>query len=148
MTHRIYSFAGLDGCVVQRRAQQTGTLVGVYNSEQAGLEDDMSCAWMTVCEAHGVLVGHTSMRTAVSWAADPASWCEWCRARHNRYTVVDDHVNNTVDALVATFTLDEFLFRNDNLDEYEKQQVRDLKVDHFVRFGGGAAAEMTIRRVA
>lgn len=107
MTHRTYDFAGLAGCVVQRRSQQTGTLVGVYNSEQSGLEDDMSCAWMTVCEVHGVLVGHTSMRTAVSWAADPARWCEWCRARHNQYVVVDDEGS-------GPFTLIDFLSRNDN----------------------------------
>lgn len=140
MTHRTYDFAGMAGCVVQRRAQQTGTLVGVYNSEQAGLEDDMSCAWMTVCEVHGVLVGHTSMRNAISWAADPASWCEWCRARNNVYIVADDEAE--------TFTLTDFLSNNSNLDEADKQDVRDLKIDQTTRLGGGAAAEMLIRRVA
>lgn len=74
-----YSHNDLAGCVQQRRAQQTGTLVGVYHAAQAGLEDDPSLPWATVCEVHGNLVCHSTLALARWHAVDPQGWCEDCR---------------------------------------------------------------------
>ena len=50
-----YSFNGLAGCVQQRKARQTETLVGVYHGEQAGMGD----GWFTVCEEHSRVTRRT-----------------------------------------------------------------------------------------
>lgn len=88
MSERQYSFNGLAGCVSQRRSRLTCHLVGVYHAEQAGLDDDPSCKWFTVCEHHNMLVGHSTLTLAQSHAADPTGWCEPCRseveAKHAR----------------------------------------------------------------
>ena len=75
-----YGFNGLAGCVQQRRALSTGRLVGVYQAGQAKVDDDAgeSC-WSTVCEDHGSIVSHRSLKTARSWATAPEDWCEDCR---------------------------------------------------------------------
>lgn len=74
-----YSFGGLAGCVIQRKARKTKGLVSVYHSEQAGLESgEPSCIWSTVCEKHGNLVGHSALSDALSHAVDPTGWCEAC----------------------------------------------------------------------
>ena len=74
-----YSHNGLAGCVQQRIAQQTKSLVGVYHAEQAGMESDPSIPWATVCEKHGNLVCHPTLRLARYHAVDPKGWCEDCR---------------------------------------------------------------------
>lgn len=74
-----YGFNGLAGCVQQRRARQTGTLVGVYHAIQAGIDSDPAVPWFTVCEIHNNCVGHPSLRLAKDHAADPEGWCEDCR---------------------------------------------------------------------
>lgn len=76
-----YAANGLAGCVEQRRVRQTGTLVGVYHAEQAGL-DPTAGAWATSCEAHGSILAHASLNLARSHAADPCGWCEQCREEH------------------------------------------------------------------
>lgn len=76
-----YGFNGLEGCVVQRKSQVTKTLVGVYHAEQAGLDNDPDCVWYSVCEDHGTLVGHRSLRLAKDHAVDPTMWCEECYDR-------------------------------------------------------------------
>lgn len=136
---KFHEFNDLAGCVIQKVARKTGTLVGVYNSGQAGLEDDPSCAWMTVCEVHNTLVGHPNLKLALGHSVDPEIWCEWCRARANRYVL---------DESPEPFSLDDFLKNNENLPEDDKQDVRDLDVGETMNLGGGAAAEFTIKRVA
>lgn len=74
-----YAFNGLAGCVVQRVAQQTGTLVGVYHCEQSGYDTDPANPWCSVCEVHGDFVTHPSLRLALSWAPETKGWCEACR---------------------------------------------------------------------
>ena len=74
---RAYSHNGNAGCVQQRRARQTGTLVGVYHGLQSGLERD---GWITLCEEHHNLVAHPSLALARAHAADPLGWCEDCRS--------------------------------------------------------------------
>lgn len=73
-----YAFNGLAGCVTQFRSRQTGTLVGVYASEQAGMEDDPECTWASVCEEHNTLVSHRTLALALSFR-DPRDWCDCCR---------------------------------------------------------------------
>lgn len=52
------------GLRTQRKARSTGTTVGLYNSREAGLDDDPSCKWSTVCEDHGGIVGHETLQQA------------------------------------------------------------------------------------
>jgi hypothetical protein len=76
---REYTANGLAGCVMQRRNRNTGFLVGVYNNEQAGMDDDGGRApWSTVCEEHGHVISHATLALARSHAADPEGWCEQC----------------------------------------------------------------------
>jgi hypothetical protein len=71
--------AGNRGLVVTRRSRATGLLVSVYRGAEAGIEDDPALPYVTVCEAHGSAVCHSSKRLAVSWLAEPQTWCEQCQ---------------------------------------------------------------------
>jgi hypothetical protein len=73
---RQYCANGFAGCVSQRKSRVTGTLVGVYRNDQAGL--DTAEPWSTVCEDHGHVVSHDTLRLAIWHAADPSGWCESC----------------------------------------------------------------------
>lgn len=140
---KTYNFNGISGCVVQKKSRQTGTLVGVYNSEQSEVGDvgDSSTAWMTVCEEHNVLVGHSSLKLALYHSSDPEGWCESCRARGHQY-VLDE------DPLTEAFSFNDFIKNNESLPEDDKEGVRDLDIGESMKLGGGAAAEFTIKRVA
>lgn len=76
---KTYAYNGLEGCVVQRVARKTGTLVGVYHGLQSGIERDPETPWVTVCEAHGSCVCHGTLALAMSWLPDPTGWCDDCR---------------------------------------------------------------------
>ena len=76
---KFYAFNGLAGCVVQRKSRKTGTTVGIYQANQAGMESDPESPWATVCEVHHTLVCHTSLKLAFHHAPDPTGWCEDCR---------------------------------------------------------------------
>lgn len=136
---KFYEFNDLAGCVVQKKTHVTGTLVGVYNSDQSGMESDSSCTWMTVCEVHSTLVGHSSLKRALSHSSHPEGWCSFCRARDQRYVL---------DGNPKSFSLDDFLKNNENLHEGDKEYICDLKVGEAMQLGGGAAAEFNIKRVA
>lgn len=72
-----YAFHSLAGCVVQRRSRRTGTLVGLYAAEQAGL-DPAGGSWATVCEDHGAIANHATLNLARTHL--PAvEWCEACQ---------------------------------------------------------------------
>lgn len=72
-----YQAAGL---VQLRVAQDTGTLVGLYQAQDAGMEDDTEAgAWMTVCEDHGSCVLHPTVALGKAHAAAPQGWCGTCR---------------------------------------------------------------------
>jgi hypothetical protein len=77
-----YSFNNLAGCVTQTRSHRTGTLVGLYHSVQAGIEDDPETPWTTVCEKHGSCVCHATMGYARQSLPDPTHWCDDCRELH------------------------------------------------------------------
>jgi hypothetical protein len=72
-----YSFNGLAGCVVQRRSQRTGTLVGLYAAEQADLDPDAG-PWATVCERHNAITNHTTLSLARAHLPI-VEWCEACQ---------------------------------------------------------------------
>jgi hypothetical protein len=78
---RRYSFNGLAGCVIQRRSRHTGTLVGLYASEDAGMEVDPELPWSTVCEEHHAIVSHPTLAAARASLPRPDGWCDDCRER-------------------------------------------------------------------
>jgi hypothetical protein len=78
-TAKGYGFNGLAGCVTQRKNRKTGNLIGVYHGEQSGIESDPESPWVTLCEEHGNLVCHRSLRLAMDHAAAPEMWCEDCQ---------------------------------------------------------------------
>jgi hypothetical protein len=74
-----YNYNGLCGCVQQRTCQASGTLISVFNNDQAELTDeDPEYPWVTVCEDHGSLCVHPTLALAKSHAAWP-EWCEECQ---------------------------------------------------------------------
>lgn len=80
---RLYDFNGLAGCVVQRVARNTGTRVGLYYAEQAGL-DPQPGSWTTACEEHSTMIYHSTLALARRHLPDPAGWCEDCRKLENQ----------------------------------------------------------------
>lgn len=66
------------GCVLLRRTRR-GILVGLYRSDDAGMESDPATPWSTVCEAHGAIVCHASRRDAAASLPHPDGWCDDCR---------------------------------------------------------------------
>lgn len=89
-----YAAHGLAGCVQRRRARSTGHLVGVYQSEQSGIEIDPATPWSTVCEEHASVVCHSTLAGARAWAAEPQMWCEQCQEEMDAYAAT--HVRNGV----------------------------------------------------
>lgn len=77
---RYYAFNGLAGCVTQRKCRETGTLVGLYHSDQSGMESDPELPWTTVCEKHNTLVSHTTLALAKMTLSHPTAFCDECRA--------------------------------------------------------------------
>lgn len=75
----IYCFNNLAGCVAQWRSRETGTLVGLYHSLQAGMDSDPECRWSVVCEEHCTLVGHATLADARR-TRSPLAFCDDCRA--------------------------------------------------------------------
>lgn len=69
------NYAGLRS---YRIAEQTGRPVAVYDGIEAGL-DTSSGKWQTICEEHGTIISHRTLKLALSHAADPLSWCEECQ---------------------------------------------------------------------
>lgn len=66
------------GCVLLRRARGA-TLVGLYRSDDAGMESDPTYPWSTVCEEHGSIVCHETRAQAVAALPHPDDWCDDCR---------------------------------------------------------------------
>lgn len=76
---RQYGHNGFAGCVTQRRCRATGSLVGVYRNDQAGL--DAAEPWSAVCEDHGIAQAFDRLDLAQDHARNPAEWCAECRAK-------------------------------------------------------------------
>lgn len=78
-SHNAYN---LEGCVSLRMQKPTPwyeyyTLVGVWASDESGMESDHETPWTTSCEGHSTLV---SSRTLVSaLLCDTTDFCDDCR---------------------------------------------------------------------
>lgn len=66
------------GCKDLRFARSTGTLVGLYEAEPAGLDTE-SGKWATVCETHGSILCHQTRSVAQSHLSHPEDWCPYCQ---------------------------------------------------------------------
>jgi len=75
---KAYSHLGLAGLVMRRRNHRTSSRVSLYHGAQAGLDLSEGCTWATVCEDHGVILGHQSIRLARTSLSRPDDWCEGC----------------------------------------------------------------------
>jgi hypothetical protein len=73
------------GIRVYRRSRQTGTMVGLYRSEDAGID---GAPWACVCEDHGTILCVDTRQIAESYVSYPLEWCDACRenqqAQENR----------------------------------------------------------------
>lgn len=69
----------LAGCRQLRRCRSTGTMVGVYEAEEAHL-DPAGGRWVTVCEDHGYVCNHETLALARWHASEPITWCAGCQA--------------------------------------------------------------------
>lgn len=67
----------IGGLVQSRIARQTGRKVSVYHNAEADL-DEAGGAYSTVCEYHGWIVAHPTLRLAQAHASAPLGWCEPC----------------------------------------------------------------------
>lgn len=70
------------GCRRLQVARSTGTLVGLYEAQGAGL-DVSSGPWVTVCETHGGLVHHDTRALAESHLSHPDEWCPVCQGEED-----------------------------------------------------------------
>lgn len=59
-----------------RKSRQTGTYVGLYNSEEAGIDGEK---WTCVCEEHHTMLSMERYSMARSYLPYPAEWCMACR---------------------------------------------------------------------
>jgi hypothetical protein len=66
------------GAVASRVNRMTRTTITLYNSVEAGLENDPEGKWSTVCENHGAIVSHATRAYAASAMSCP-DWCDDCR---------------------------------------------------------------------
>lgn len=69
------------GILLFRKSRKTGTNVGLYRAEEAGMESDPATPYVTVCEEHNTLVGHATRGEAVKCMSDPTLWCEPCQEK-------------------------------------------------------------------
>ena len=65
------------GCKRLAYARSTGTLVGIYDAEAQGLDDEFP--WVVVCEDHGSLLGAPTLQYARFMAPVPQEWCWGCQ---------------------------------------------------------------------
>jgi hypothetical protein len=66
------------GLIERRRCRLTGLQVGLYNGLKSGFDADEESPWVTMCEEHGNLVNHQTLRLARSHMVVP-EWCEECQ---------------------------------------------------------------------
>jgi hypothetical protein len=77
------------GIVSYRRARTTGTYVGVYRANVAGIESDPALPWATVCEPHGGCMCYSTRADAMTWAPHPEDWCPTCKGEVTETTTVE-----------------------------------------------------------
>jgi len=71
---------------ITKRARETGRDVTVVHGEDEGLDFEDDGPWYTICDDHGFLCAHRTLRLASSHASNPLGWCEDCMAEHNAKT--------------------------------------------------------------
>jgi hypothetical protein len=59
-------------------ARSTGTLVVVVGTEEQGLDPEGGGPWTTICDDHGTICQHETLRLARYFAPCPEEWCEDC----------------------------------------------------------------------
>lgn len=64
------------GLIQRRKSQAFGVVVSIYKAEEAGL-DPCGGPYVTVCDAHGSLCNHETLREARAHAPH-LNWCEEC----------------------------------------------------------------------
>jgi len=72
------------GCVALRKCNASGTVVGIYRSVEAGIEDDPTTPWSLICEDHGAVICIETIDLARQHAAWPG-WCADCCPALERY---------------------------------------------------------------
>jgi hypothetical protein len=73
---KIYSENNLKGLVSQNRNTNSKTLISIYNSKQAGL--DNTHKWSVVCEEHSQTLGCKALHLAKVHSMYP-DWCPECK---------------------------------------------------------------------
>jgi hypothetical protein len=79
---KVYCDGGYAGRVECRRNRVTGTMVGLYHTARADMDED-SGKWSAVCEDHGSILSCDTLRQARGFMTDVADWCEDCREKHD-----------------------------------------------------------------
>ena len=67
---------GIGGLVESKKRRASGTVVSVYNAEEADLDTEGG-PFATVCEDHGSVCNHATLTLARRHAVVP-EWCEDC----------------------------------------------------------------------
>jgi hypothetical protein len=67
------------GIAAYRKVRSTGTHVGLYKADDAGIESDPRTPWATVCIEHGGVVCYETRKAAESYVAHPEQWCPVCQ---------------------------------------------------------------------
>jgi hypothetical protein len=80
MTTLTTRFAGNAGWRSTHLARSTGRPVSVYDGIAAGM-DVAGGRWQTVCEDHGCIVSHQTIRLARWHAPCPDEWCGVCNGQ-------------------------------------------------------------------
>jgi len=72
------------GCITLRRARSTRTIVGLYKSREADMDDDEGeLPYTTFCEEHNTLVSHATRKIAEGHLSHPEQWCEDCQEKES-----------------------------------------------------------------
>lgn len=67
-----------------RNNKETGTVICVEDTHHPDSDlDPFGGRWATVCERHGMVVNHDTLKLARSHAANPTGWCEPCEKQAN-----------------------------------------------------------------
>ncbi len=67
----------------RRTARSTGTPVVLIDARHhADFREDEGGRWVTLCEAHGEFVQHSTLAAARSWLSSPEQWCSACGRAH------------------------------------------------------------------
>jgi hypothetical protein len=68
---------GYAGLRSYTKTRATGTHVGVYDGNEAGM-DTYAGRWQMVCEEHGWVISHETLTAALAHAPHPGEWCDRC----------------------------------------------------------------------